>query len=360
MPLKKTIISFLALICCLVAKPQSDSLSWQEKFAQLEMEMDSLFIFSMIDSILNTQPVKYSEWYIRAGYNSNFLSAGRNYGIKQHSISPAISYYHKSGVFADMSGYWNSGFDPKYNLTIASVGYMGLLGKKWSYTGSYDRWFYNSNTTSNRLNNNLSLSSAFSTKVFYTSFDYTMLFSDSDFAQRIIGTISGNLKIRRSKFFDKIQFSPSISSIYGNNQVIQQFSGDIIGEFRQNEALRESLRTEDFRAYSESVLTQEEKDLIFLIQNNTRLTREEKRRRTTAVYLSNPDIQNYIYDLLETNNNEYGIMNISFSLPLLLKKDNFTFIISYLYSIPVALPGEQHLSPSGYFSATISYRIPVR
>ena len=54
----------------------------------------------------------------------------------------------------------------------------------------------------------------------------------------------------------------------------------------------------------------------------------------------------------------FGIMNYAISVPLLLSSKNFSFMLSYTYSIPVALPGEFfEVDPVGFFGASVSYRI---
>ena len=75
------------------------------------------------------------------------VNAGRDFGVSQQGLIPGISFFHKSGLFASVSGYWSSQFDPKYNLTVAEIGYFGEVNKKLSYSLNYEHSFYTDNTT---------------------------------------------------------------------------------------------------------------------------------------------------------------------------------------------------------------------
>src|SRR5690349_516475 len=72
---------------------------------------DTLSIVDLIDSLLTLDDELKSQLAVRVGYNSNVLEAGRTLGIENFGLSPAISYYHKSGLYADLTGYWSKDFD---------------------------------------------------------------------------------------------------------------------------------------------------------------------------------------------------------------------------------------------------------
>lgn len=60
----------------------------------------------------------------------------------------------------------------------------------------------------------------------------------------------------------------------------------------------------------------------------------------------------------EQTTTHFGVLNYSFSAPLSLNINNWTFLVNYTYNIPQALPGEPiTLESSGYISASISKRI---
>ena len=360
-------LTVIIAICIapLFAQSQSDSLSLQEQLDLLELELDSLTLFSILDSLLQEDP-SYSEFVVRTSYNSDLLNSGRNYGIRQQSISPGVSFYHKSGIYADVSGFWNSGSYPKYNLTVFSAGYLGLVGTRWILSASYDRWQYTpSDSSSYSLKNSLNLSAAYSSKYLYSSLDYNFLFGKNDKANRLIFSISGNIKLP-SSFFDRVRLAPTATMIYGNSDVILLYSESTVNEYQFGEYLRKNISQEEFEAFVSSVeLSEEEKRRIQVINSDSDLSREEKQRRRRRVLAGNEDVQAFISDQLQedtyTIKNKYGVMNYSVSLPVLITKGRFNFLLSYTYSIPVKLPGESYsLSPIGYFGASVSYRFPLK
>ncbi|MFY0599018.1 MAG: hypothetical protein JXR03_05065 [Cyclobacteriaceae bacterium] len=361
MNFRSTIISLLLLIVFHTTQAQDEPLSVEEQLAKWEMEMDSLSIFMLIDSILSEESSAYSELNARFGYNSSVVSAGRNLGIDQHGLSPGISFYHKKGYYADLSGFWNSDFDPKYSLTVATLGYMKFIGKRWTLTGSYERWIYNrtsSESSSNSLKNSLNVSSGFTSKYFFASLDYNYLFGSED-AHRIIGNASGNLTLTNKWIFDKIRIAPSFSIIFGNRNVTSYFYSDeierlqYIGEITTSDEFQSFLRTVDFSS--------EELQILRRINQNDNLDERTKRRRTNFIYSQNEEVQDYLDSKLNETSNEYGLMNYSFSLPIVFTIKRFNLILSYTYSIPVKLPKEEgNFDPVGYFGASIGYRIIMR
>ena len=94
----------------------SDSLLLDE--LELYLAADSTDIFDLIDSLLETD-ITYSQLSVRLGYTSDISYAGRTFGFNQFGLTGGVSYYHKTGLFGDVSGYWNSNLDPSYNPTIA-------------------------------------------------------------------------------------------------------------------------------------------------------------------------------------------------------------------------------------------------
>jgi len=67
------------------------------------------------------------------------------------------------------------------------------------------------------------------------------------------------------------------------------------------------------------------------------------------------------YRLEIINKRVFGIMNYAFTAPLSITHKNWSFMFSYTYSIPKALPGEPlTISESSYLSGSISYFISTR
>ncbi len=106
-----------------------------------ELTSDSASFMQLLDDLMGEKYIK-SSFSTRIGYSGQITNAGRTIGINQYGFNAGVSYYHKSGFFADVSGYWNSDRVPNYNTTIIDVGYMGNFAPNWSYWASYSHYFY--------------------------------------------------------------------------------------------------------------------------------------------------------------------------------------------------------------------------
>jgi hypothetical protein len=360
----QSIFILIGIISTSYSQTPVDTTDYAAEIAKLEAELDSFGIFMLIDSVLLSDFSPPSELNIRIGYNSNVLNAGRNYGLNQHGISPGVSFFHSKGWFADLTGFWNSEFEPKYNLTMLSGGYMGILGNKFSYSFTAEKWFYHYETES-ELNslpkNSIGLSFNYNHRYFTTGLNYSYLFGSST-AHRLIGSINGIIKIPTFWKIKSITLLPGFSTLYGNENILIQFNGDILEELKTNEYLQQNLRDEEFQNFLNSVnFSSEEAFALRRIDQNNRLNDRQKRTRKTLIYLQNEDILNYVYSILDTQQNSYGIMNYSLSLPVSITFKSFSTFIAYTYSIPQKLPGETlDIDPVGFFSLTFSYRLPLR
>lgn len=346
----------------------SDTLSYAEQLAALEAEMDSLSIFNLIESMLSLESSPSSELNIHASFTSSVTSAGRDYDINQKGLSPGLSYYHKSGIYADLSGYWNSDIEPNYNPTVFSLGYLSTFNENWSYNLDYEKWLFNPGDTSeNPLTNSIGASLNYDFKFIDVGLDYSLLFGNKT-AHRIIGSLSSSISLGKWSVFDNIRLYPSGNIQYGNATITQlritrqqlneqwaniyqqiiDFSD--LNDFQQQTTIR-SIET----AFENGRITERRRDrLIDLINTAQNLTAEEIQELQDIVD------NGYEESILE-NSNAFGLMNYSFSLPIALSIKNLSIILSYTYSIPVALPGEFfEVDPVGFFGASISYRIPFK
>lgn len=80
-------------------------------------------------------------------YNSNTFFSGRSIDLDQYNISPQISYMNSKGFYAMLSGVIYSKFNPKWDVTIASMGYGKNFGKDgiFRYFGSATGYLYANN-----------------------------------------------------------------------------------------------------------------------------------------------------------------------------------------------------------------------
>ena len=319
---RKLIIAGLFLLAALESESQnleSDSLLEQTLredsifLAQLEADLasDSLSIFQLIDSLLKMDS-RSSMLSMRFGYTSHITNAGRDLGVNQFGFNGGLTYYHKSGIFGDLSGFWNSEYTPRYSPTITTLGYLGNLGKKYSFITSFDHYFFSQENEEiiSAYSNAINISQFLNLKHITPGIDYSFLFGGES-AHRFRGYLSGNLIVRKAPVFDRISFTPTFSMLFGNQTLYYQ--------------------NVDYRA---------------LVQVVYRVRRRLIDRNDLG------DWKDFVFESGEDN--VYGLMNYGISLPLYLYLGNWNIALNYNLNIPVELPGEDlDLSNNGFFSVTV-------
>jgi hypothetical protein len=257
---------------------------------------DSLNIFNLIDSLLNNSEVSGSQLALRLSYNSNVLSAGRTLGIENFGLAPGISYYHSSGFYGDVSGYWSKDFEPAYYLTIVSLGYMKDFSKRFSLMAGYDRYLYSIGEDYYiPFKNTFYITPILEFKPISLTGNYSF-YSGDETAHRIMPGLSVTLQKRKFRKIDRVALIPSFFILFGNQVV-------------------------------------------------TTHKYFETRRGTITI---------------ETSKNVFGVMNYAISVPLSINIDHWSFSFTYAYSIPKALPGETlTFSESTYLSASLTYFIEL-
>jgi hypothetical protein len=272
---------------------------------------DSLSIFSLIDSLLNLDKAPGSQLALRLSYNSNVLSAGRTLGIQNFGLAPGISYYHSSGLYADVAGYWSNDFDPSYYLTITSLGYMRDFSKRFSIMAGYDRYFYAMAGENSYIpyKNTVSFTPILELKPITFTANYSFYFGDQT-AHRIMPGMSLTLKKKSVWKFDRVTITPSVFVLWGN-ETITTF--DIV--------LPKTLK--------------EARDNF--LQYGTR------------------------YTVVQTDKNVFGLMNYAFTVPVNINYKQWGLTFTYTYNVPKALSGEPlTLSRSTYLSGSLIYFLDLR
>lgn len=360
--MKKISLVILCIFLVWQARSQEER-DYASELAQLEAELDSLSIFTLLDSVINTSFAMPSEISVRAGYSSNMVNAGRNYGIDQYGLSSGVSYYHSKGFYSDFSSFWNSDYDPMYTVSMLSAGYLNSYKQKISFSINYERWFYNPNLSelSDGFRNNVGGFIAVDLGPMYLGLDYSYLFNSEKRANRVIGTLAGNIHLKDIWIFDRISILPNVNMVYGNDEVTVYYDGSVIDAFRNENLLNTELNRRELEEFLSSItLTENERNLINQIHRNNNLTKSEKNKRTRLLLLSNSDVQEYIYSKLDQVNDQYGIMNYSFSLPISFQIQNWRWMTAYTYSIPISLPGEDYeMDPISYFTTSLAYRFQI-
>ncbi len=302
----------LTSACVIAARgQQADSLLLKNDpyIAELDAmlaEGDTLQLFSLIDSIINLpDPSFKSQLIIRLGYNSNVVAASRTLGFNQFGVAPGASYYHKSGLYADLTSYWSQQYNPNFYLTVGSAGYMNSPTKWWSFMAEYSRYMYSdvSDDIYIAYKNNVGVSNFFDVKPFTFRLDYQFYFGDKQ-AHRINPSVMVNIQKRNLGKITRINFYPTVSVLTGSEQITE-----------------------------------------YIPYANTLIGALIRQRKGLPLY----------YEQTQT---EFGILNYSFVAPVSITIKNWFFILSYTYNIPKALPGETiTLENSGYVSASVSRRI---
>ena len=302
----------LALAFCLLLgvslNAQNGDYSLEEEYQD---ELDTLSILQLIDSLMAMESVRGSIFSLHIGYISEVSNAGRTLEVKQYGFNPGISYFHKSGLYADVTGYWNSQLDPKYDLTVLSVGYFGVISKVATYTVSYDHSFFTETEPDldlpprlvelllpPLLNNTLSTGFNLDFNHIETSIDYSFLFNDES-AHRLRFEVTGDFKKNGFWFMDRASLRPSASVLLGNQDIISV-------------------------SYSPEALA--DRRFPFVIEEN----------------------------------NAFGIMNYQLSLPVLLALSPFQLVFEYNYNIPKSLPGENYeYDNNSFFSIDLYYNFAI-
>jgi|SRR5688572_28852628 len=300
----------MAISAATVSGQDADSLVLSQVDDILSFE-DSLSIFNLIDSLFQNGEIEVSQFGVRLAYNSNVLSAGRTLGIENFGLSAGLTYYHKTGFYGDLSGYWSKDFDPKYYLTIASVGYIYSFPKVFSIMAGYDRYFYNTKSDDEYLpyKNTLSVTPLIEVKPFMLTLSYSFYFGDT-YVNRIMPGFSVVLEKRKLFKIDKVAFQPTFYMLLGDETITEV----------------QIMTPSNFR-----------ERLYNLANYGTPYRLEIHDKRV------------------------FGIMNYAFTAPLSITHKNWSFMLSYTYNIPIALPGEPlTLSESSYLSGSISYFIGTR
>ena len=245
---------------------------------------------------------------IRVAYNSNIASTGRTIGIDKFGLSAGASYFHKSGLYADVSGYWSTEYDPDYYLTIASAGYMISPVERWSMLAEYSRFIYTDTGPDVVIpyTNNIGVSNFFNFKPLVLRLDYFFYFGEKN-AHRIMPGLGLNFEKRNWRGIDRILFYPCTNILFGTEVITEYFPF-----------------------------------------STTRLGVLYRVRNGLPLYYTK-------------DKTAFGDMNYSFSTPLSITLNNWNFLVSYTYNIPKALPGEElSLTNGGFLSATVTRYIGFR
>jgi len=298
-------------IFSIYGQARSETTTEELQLEWLTSDQDTLQLFQLIDSLLEMEQLRSSQFALHLGYISEVSNAGRTLDVKQYGFNPGISYFHKSGLYADITGYWNSDLDPHYDLTVTTIGFIGFLTPKLSYSLGYDHSFFTDTDAESDLpqwvvdmllppvlNNSLSAGLDLDLGPIETGVGYSWLFNEES-AHRLHGRLTGDLKKYQWLGFDRIGIRPAVEVLFGSAEVI-----------------------------------------------SVTFSREAFMQKRFPYRLN--------------NTSEFGLMNYRFRVPLSMTKNRFQFIVEYNYNIPVTLPGEDFDYPNNsFFSVDLYYTFAI-
>lgn len=282
-----------------------------------ELTADSASFFQMLDNLVEEKYIK-SSVSTRVGYSGQVTNAGRTIGIDQFGFNAGFSYYHKSGVFADLSGYWNSDQVPNYNTTVMDIGYMGNFTPNWGYWASYNHYFFSKpedETIAYPFTNAINFSTNYYIKKLSFGTDYSFTFGDET-AHRIRLNTSYSLSKVNWWIFDRVSLTPNLSLLMGNANVISwQINSAQVKQLINQIGLRK------YRYMKNNYPDELEAAILYPIEQNT-----------------------------------FGLMNYSLFVPVIFTVKKFSLMVNYTLNLPVALPGEElDTSLNNYLSTTLMF-----
>lgn len=271
---------------------------------------------------MNMEPEKEnSQLAFRASYGSNINAKGYPFELGEFGAITSAAFYHKSGFFADATGYWSNQYDPGYYLTVASAGYMSTALKKWSFLIEYNRYFYhieqetlpvsiiytyNDNYSSQSFKNCFAGGIYFEHLNFIFKFGYSLYTGDRT-GHRFNPTLSYSFEKRNWHGIDRISILPTFSVLMGIEQI----------------------------PYYKK-LFQSRLEAIYRIRRGLPLYSEEL-------------------------SSEFGVMNYALRLPISISHKNWSFMLSYTYNFPKRLPGESaSISDGGSLSINVVRYIDLK
>ena len=327
------------------------------------------------DSIAKNNEDETSYFVVRIDYYNKTLSYGRDLGVQQYSLLPSLTYNHKSGLSASITGNYYNVDTPNYNMTDFNISYNNYFkfNEDWSYAISYDHYFFNPDSAS-LLKHSIGLGTSYTIGKFSGNLNFATSYGSGQSANSFSPGISGFFEIKNVGFIDKIEFLPSISLSFGNGNItFRKFNSnhfqaghgytyDESSNLKKTEYaffLKSYKNYKTANPYTPYTLQQYIVGYELVVGYNKFVANHPGTKVTQAEY--NLTVITLLQEAAKktSNKEEFGLMSYNFSVPVRVKIKNFTFGITYNYIIPHLLPNdsEDDLPNQSYFSAMMSYRI---
>jgi hypothetical protein len=175
-------------------------------------------ISDLFNAVINDRYI-----YVRSEFENLTFFSGQDLGIDQYNISNQVYFLGPKGLNIAVAGILYSGFKPKYNTTIASIGYnknvTGVTGLRIRAT--YNHFFFakTDSAVESDFNSSFNLGVSYQNKYAGTSADISLL-AGNDPSFQASWDIFGDFTVLKIGLFSKLKFSPELSMYFGNKIVV--------------------------------------------------------------------------------------------------------------------------------------------
>ncbi len=233
--------------------------------------------------------------------DSKTFYAGREIGDNMYSMNGSIYFFHSKGFYIGASGLWYSQLDPGYKTTIVSAGLYKALNKKKSIAlrTSYSRYFYTTGDyeADNVFNNNLGISISIRNSWIGTRHSFNFLFGQ-DFGMNFSPDVFLRIPVARFGKHNRIRIEPEATLFFGSE-------------------------------YVEYTVT------------------------------DNLNSQQAGTPLSSTTNEDYGLLNTQFYLPVCIYLGDFDIELGFSANIPHSQDKTVDYPVSSFFSVSLGYLLPL-
>ena len=273
-------------------------------------------------SLPDTSAGTTAEINVRVNYTSRAVFSGRDFGVHEWMSTPSITYYAKSGFYADLSGYYLSESLPHYELTALSVGYLGIVSSYFAVTGELSRTILSQKGQQNLLPYSADASVTYTiSPLLSATTDYNLLFGNAT-AHRLRLSVSAyaSRKITRSALgLKRVSLIPALTAILGTE-------------------------TSAFNLYQPSTAVATGSTATATSRRLLRIQQRLQARKngTTASPLA------------DTSSDKFGLMAVDLSVPIRITFTSFRIGLTNHVVRPFKIYADEELSTSALYYADVS------
>ena len=232
--------------------------------------------------------------YARTHFENRSYFSGRDIGIDQQNYSAQLSYFHSAGISLAVGSVWYSQFTPKLYATSLMAGYSGKFGKSndYRYRTSYNRYFFSEmDSVDSHAFSNAFAVGATIDKGFIGTRLDLALLTGEETASQVSWDLFFDITLIKLGAYNRIKFEPEVSFFLGK----------------------------EIMAYYELGAPGQEQEYT------------------------------------QVEDSEFGLLNISFSFPLIIDYKNLDLEIAYNLNLPNSMLSEDKLPMTSYFSVSLGY-----